>query len=300
MTNKPDFPTFIDSSGRKAFAACPIQFYYCYVLKIKPIGVSIHLHFGSCFAKGLEVFRKSYYGSARLDLETSIAKGTEALIREWGDFEPEHKAKKTLDACIDCLFDYFVQYPPDKDPVKPLMVDGEPAVEFSFALPIPGIMHPQSGEPVLYVGRFDMLAEYNAAKFIDDEKTATSLGDYWASGFRLASQVTGYIWAGREYGHEIMGAVIRGVSPLKSGVNHSMLLEYRPQWMIDRWLWQLQRDVRRMIEMWESSEWDYNLDGSCGSYGGCDFLGVCESKDPSGIISIDYEPNLWDPLEKTE
>ena len=299
MTDRPDFPKSIDSSARKAFASCPMLFYYEYMLHLKPKGVNINLHFGGCFARGLEIVRKEFYGK-KSTFEHSIAKGTEALLKAWGDFEPEGETKKTLDACIDCLYDYFVQYPPADDPVKPLIIDGEPTVEFSFAIPIPDSKHPQTGEPILYTGRFDMMAEYNGAVFIDDEKTAAQLGKSWMNSQRMASQYTGYIWAAKSFGYEVMGGVIRGISPLKRGVNQVMLLIYRPNWMIERWLWQLNRDIARMIDCWESGEWDYNIDAACGNYGGCSFLEVCEDKNPSGLLSLEYEVNLWDPLEKSD
>lgn len=295
MLERPEFPHFIDSTTRKNYSACPMQVYYSNFLHLKPRGLNIHLHFGGCLAHGLEKFRKAFYGE-NLPFDECLAAGAKQIILDWGDEIAPDKSKKTLEACLICLYDYFIEYPPAEDPVKPLIVDGVPAIEFTFALPIPGVMHPTTGKPLLYTGRFDMLANYLDAVFIEDDKTATSLGDYWRSGWVMASQITGYIWAAKSFGHSVQGAVIRGISPQTRGIVHMQVITQRSQWMIDRWLGQLVRDIERMVESWETGVWDYNLDASCGSYGGCSYLNLCTTKDPMKGVLTDYEVSPWDPL----
>jgi len=298
MTERPDFPGFIDSTARKDFVACDMLGYYRHFLHLRPKGQNIHLHFGGCLAKGLEMFRRSFYGKEE-SFDESLKAGAEAILLQWGDMVPPEKSKKTMSACVVSLYDYFIEYPPAEDPIKPWMFEGGPAVEFTFALPIPGTKHPQTSEPILYTGRFDMLAKYNDAAFVCDEKTATSLGMSWANGWRLASQITGYIWAAKQFGHSVQGAVIRGISPQARGIKHQMVIEQRADWMIDRWLAQLRRDIEKMIRSWETGLWDYNLDGSCASYGGCPYLPLCLSKNPMQGVETDYEVVIWDPLKET-
>lgn len=297
---RPDFPSHVDSSMRKSFVACPTQAYYQYFLHLHRKGGSIHLHFGGAFARGLELFRKKFYGE-RSTFDAALKAGVDGIIHFWGDYEPPINPKmKTLENCIVCLYDYFVQYPPLDDPVQPYMTENGPAVEFTFAVPIPGTKHPQTGDPILYTGRFDMLATYQGGLFINDEKTAASLGPWWAASYRLASQFTGYTWAAQTFGYPILGSVVRGISPLAGRINHLMLIEQRPQWMIDRWLAQLTRDIDRMIGMWETGIFDYNIDGSCGSYGGCEFLDLCATRHPQKYIDMDFEVVPWDPLDKED
>lgn len=301
----PEFPTFIDSSMRADFVACPRMFYYRHILGLKPAGgKGPHTHFGACFAKGLEVFRRNFYGSAQLPFRESLALGAEAMIRAWGrdtpdpdDTSSESAKKKNFAALCDAYYSYFVQYPPDQDYIKPLIVNGEPAVEFTFAAPLPGgLKHPVSGEPLLYIGKFDMLAVHGNGVFVDDEKTTSQLGPQWANGFKLRSQLTGYVWGAREYGYPVQGAVVRGLSILAKDIGHAMVIEQRPQYMIDRWKEQLIRDVERMLRCWESGYWDFNLDGSCSSYGGCTFLQLDTVKDPLPWIETHYVVDRWDPM----
>ncbi len=223
------------------------------------------------------------------------------VILDWGDFIPPESGsghQKTLDACLDALYSYFIQWPPADDIIRPHMVNGEPAVEWSFALPIPGIKHPETGEPILYAGRFDMLAEYDKALFVLDDKTASSLGASWQNQWKLASQMTGYVWAAKEYGFNIQGVIIRGAAILKRDITFAMVIEQRPNWIIDRWLLQLKRDVRRMILMWEAEEFDYSIDGACSNYGGCKYLTLCTSEDPTPWIKQYYQESHWDPLKR--
>jgi len=297
---RPPFPDYIDSSARKTAVACMKQAEYQYILHLKPKGTSIHLHFGGCLARGLEVFRKAYYGEKE-DFDTSLALAAKAIILEWGDMEaPEFGsgANKSLARCITALISFFDEYPPDTDPVQPVMTTHGPAVEWSFALPIPDVWHPTTGAPMLYVGRFDMLAEYGGACFVNDEKTTSQLGAGWAKNWKLASQLTGYCWAGKEYGFNIQGVIIRGIGILKTQIKHQFVIEHRAQWEIDRWLGQLQRDVRRLISSWEEGYYDYSLDNACSSYGGCAYLPLCTSKNPAPWIEADYEVSVWDPLQK--
>ena len=302
MTSVP-FPSIIDATARKDLVSCPFKFYIKRVRKLKAKGISPHLHFGGCYARGLEITRRSYYDD-KLSLDTSLRLGGEAIIKMWGNYMPPDfgSAKlKTLGACLEIHSDYFREYPPEEDFLIPVIGDnGKSAVEFSFALPIPGLLHPTSGEPMLYAGRFDMLAAHKdgIGYFVDDEKTAGQLGDAWAKNWQLASQMTGYVWAAQSYGFPISGVCIRGVSVQVKAIRHVQAMEQRDNWMIERWLKQLKRDVERAIASWKEGYWDYALDDACSSYGGCDLLGICTSKDPEKWIEADLEEDNWNPLDK--
>lgn len=297
-----EFPRQIDSTANSDLSSCMTRFFYSTVMKIIPKhGTNTHLHFGGCFALGLEVFRKEFYGVSG-EYDPSIKAGINAIINEWGQYqvgesEPQSAQAKTLDNCVLALDSYFSEYPPDIDVIKPKMTPTGPAVEFTFALPIPGIEHPDGG-PILYAGRFDMLGEYGSADFIDDEKTTYQLGSTWPNQFKLSGQITGYVWCGREFGFNVQGAIIRGVGIQKSGIKHLMVIEYRPQWMIDRWMGQLQRNMLRAIECWKSGIWDQAFSSICAEFGGCKYLNPCTWEEPEGILETEYKENTWNPLEK--
>jgi len=296
MTDAIPFPSVIDSSMRGAFSACPQKFYYNYLLHLHPSAESPDLKAGGAFARGLEVARKSFWGQG-LDDKAALGEGIKAFLKEWGDYEPPEYHVKQQDRMAEALVEYFSHYGWTTDHVQPLVQHGEPAVEFSFALPIPETHHPVTGEPILYAGRFDMLGIKDDVLFVVDEKTTKQLGQSWMANWKLRSQLTGYCWAAQEFGYPVAGAIIRGISILKTKYGHAEVIEPRAKWEIERWLHQLSRDVSRMIQCWKDGYWDFDLDSACSSYGGCAYMDLCTSPHPERWIETSYVKRVWNPLE---
>lgn len=294
------FPLVIDSSMRANLAACPRKFYWSFIRRLRPAVPSIHLHAGGCFAKGLETFRREFYGNGQ-DFASARDAAWYEMISFWDQFEPTWSWEnppwnKTLDAMLCALDHYFSVWPPADDAVKPLIQNGKPAIEFSFAVPIEGTVHPETGTPLIYAGRTDMLAIYNDVLFVEDDKTTTQLGASWNNQWDLRSQFTGYCYAARSYGYPVGGVIVRGISILKNSYGNAQVVTYRPDWMIERWHKQLVRDINRAIQCWRDGWWDYALDDACTAYGGCPFRNLCDKNDPERWINGYYEPNTWHPL----
>lgn len=317
----PPFPEVWDSSIRSSFVSCARQWYFSHLLSLRRASGSIHLHFGGCLAVGLEVVRKAFWTDG-LDEVESVAAGLKAVITSWGDYEPppdlgtSRAAVKTLDACMDALYSYFEYFPLASDQLTPIRIEGEALVEKSFALPVPGTSHPVTGEPIIYAGRFDMLAEHDGAVFVVDEKTTTSLGSTWRSNWPLRGQLTGYCWGARSFGLNAAGAAIRGIGILKGSITFEQCIVTRPAWLVDQWLAQLARDINRAADMWSQAEQDRHLNGhradfdfqphesfdqafdsQCSAYGGCPFTELCEAQDPRTWYT-GYSVVKWDPLTR--
>lgn len=295
------FPMAIDSTMRAAFTSCEQKFSYEFVECLGPQRPSIHLHAGATFAKGLETFRRFFY-LHKQPLDYCVEQARIQMLIEWGDFEPmfswsDGAGPKSLDSLFDALDYYLMTWPPGEDPVTPWIHDGQIAVEFSFALPIPGTRHPETGDPVLYAGRFDQLCVYNDTMFVEDDKTASQLGASWMNQWALRGQLIGYNWAAREYDYPVAGSIVRGISFLKTGFGSAQAIELCEQWKIDRWLVQLQRDVQRMIKLYESRQPNMAFADACTSYGGCPFVKLCNSVDPNTWKS-EYGRREWNPLAK--
>lgn len=298
---RPPFPAYVDSSMMASFRSCPKSFEYGYLRHLHHTETSIHLVAGGAFAKGLEVTRLKFY-TGESDEPTAILAGQRAAIKQWGENDLFLDHNKTLSNVLLAIESYFDRYPMQEDCVQPFRgADGKPAVEFSFANEIPGAPnHPVTGEPILYVGRFDLLGEFNSALFAVDEKTTGSLGPTWLKQWDLRSQFTGYCWAAKEYGFPVVGAIVRGTSFLKSRFDHAEVITYRPDFFIERWLHQLSRDLQRMINCWEEGYFDLSLDSACTSYGGCEYRELCDKMEPEKWIPINFVERRWDPLAKEE
>jgi hypothetical protein len=265
----------------------------------KPQGESIHLHAGRCFAKGLEMARRAHYEWGK-DPEESVGRGLVALTEEWGDFEAPEGTSKTLERMLGALEFYFESYPLDQDKATPMvMPSGKRGIEFSFAEPL-SFTHPETGDPVIYAGRSDMIVNWAEGLYVEDDKTTTQLGASWSRQWDLRSQFTGYCWAARKARLAVNGVLVRGVSILKTKYDTQQAITYRSDWEVDRWEAQVIRDLRRIQECWEAGYWDYNLDHACSEYGGCAFQPICKSNQPEQWLPVYFERRRWDPLERTE
>ena len=292
------FPRVIDSTMRADFMSCETKGYYSFNRKLGPPEGSVHLVAGGAYAKGLEVARLAIYGE-KLPVHEGLERGMLAAIEAYGDFQtPEGKEQKGVDRVIQAMASYFEHYPPGTDHVQPMFAsDGKPMVEFTFGIPIP-VLHPDSGEPIIYAGRFDMVGLYNDQVFCVDDKTTTQLGPTWPAKWNLRGQFTGYAWACQQYGKPVVGAIVRGTSFLKNSFGHAEAIQMRPQWMIDQWYEQLIHDVTRWIRAWESGWFDQDFNETCAEYGGCPFQRLCTSSDPENWIEGYYKERDWDPLAK--
>lgn len=301
MSHNPDlmFPHTIDSTILSTMRACSQKGFRQYLEHWKPLAQSVHLVAGGAFASGIEAARNAFYVAGQ-SAEDSEACGLSALIKHYGDFECPADSAKSLERMCGALEFYFHNYPLGADGANPItLADGRRGIEFSFAEPL-GIVHPVTGDPILYTGRSDMIAERAGGVYIYDEKTTSSLGASWGRQWEMRSQFTGYAWAAHKQGIKTAGAIVRGVSILKTKYDTLEVPTYRSLYEIERWEEQTLRDIERMIQMWKQGYWDFNLDGACNEYGGCPFTRVCKSADPEAQLPVYFQRKVWDPLARKE
>jgi hypothetical protein len=293
------FPNTVDSTILSTFRGCPRKAELQYVNHWKAKSTSVHLVAGGAFASGIEAARNAFYVEGRSPLE-SESLGLQALIAHYGDFECPADSAKSLERMCGALEFYFTNYPLGADGADPItLASGRRGIEFSFAEPL-AVKHPITGDPILYTGRSDMIAHRAGGIYVYDEKTTSSLGTSWTRQWEMRSQFTGYCWAAAKQGIKTAGAIVRGVSILKTKYDTLEVPTYRTPYEIDRWEAQVVRDVQRMIRSWEEGYWDYDLDGACTDYGGCQFVRVCKSEDPETWLPVYFEKKVWDPLLRKE
>ncbi len=296
---RAQFPDVISNSLITAYKACPLQAFYSGIYRIRPKQINVHLNAGKAYANALDVFRQGYYSGER-SFEEARQDAFLSLTHSYGEYEPPEKnMNKAWPRVISALFYYLRVYNPKNDILKPTTVNGKIASEFSFAEPLhPDLVHPVTGNPILYTGRFDSImemgSEYNLFGY--DDKTTTSLGPTWAEQWQLRSQFMGYSWGAAQYGIPLQGTIIRGISILKTKHEHAQAIVYHSKWMIDRWLQSTIHTVQSMIRDWENGYWDSSLDMACTTYGGCQFNRLCESPNPEDWIEPYFELNRWNPL----
>lgn len=292
-----EFPSVIDNTAREAWTNCPTKFQRQVVQKLSKINKSPDLHFGAAFALGLETFRRAAFSGESSD-EAALVKAIRAATEFYGEYEPPTGHAKTYDRLVEALIAYAHKYPTAYDHIKPFVFpSGDLALEFTFAIPLP-ILHPETGDPLLYAGRFDMLATFNNQVFVFDDKTTSRLGPTWSSQWRTSSQITGYCWAARSFGVPVAGAIIRGQSILKNEFGFAEVIEYRSSERILQWYDQLLGEIEDMITAWKQSRYRKAFNAACSNYGGCPFIETCLSNNPEVVIEMNFVNHYWNPLDK--
>lgn len=291
-----EFPAYVDSSMLACYKSCPQKFLRTYIQHWKPKGQSVHLVAGKAFASGLEAARKSFY-EAGDDAETAIAKGLGALIEKYGDFQCPADSAKSLERMCGAFEFYWDNYPLERDestsPI--LMPSGRRAIEFSFAEPT-DVRHPTTGDPILYVGKMDAINNYAGGVYITDEKTTTQLGPSWSRQWDLRGQFTGYGWGCAKAGIRVDGAIVRGVSILKTKYETQQAITYRPEWQIDRWYDETCAWIEAMIQSYKSGRFLHDFSDTCASYGGCSFVQICTTQTPQPWLETNFERRVWNPV----
>lgn len=296
---RPMFPHTFDSTMLAAFASCPQKMFRTYVEHWKPKSESVHLVAGGAFAKGIEVARKAFYEHG-LSKGESEALGLSALIVAYGDFECPADSAKSLERTAGALEFYYASYPFGECGLTPIKFpDGRWAIEFSFAEPL-DVVHPVTGDPILYTGRLDCIGEFAGGIYGVDEKTASSLGASWSKQWEMRSQFTGYQWAANRAGVNMQGSLVRGVSILKTKYDTQQAITYRSPYEVERWYKQTLRNIARAIEMWKEGYWDFDLNGACAEYGGCNMVSICKSAEPEQWLPMYFDKRVWDPLARKE
>lgn len=296
---RPPFPSVLDSTIMAAFKSCPQKAWLEYIQHWKLRDQSVHLHAGAAYAHGMEAARTAFYIEGK-SAEASVALGVLAVLKAYGDFECPPESAKSLERTAGALEYYFSQYRLGEDKAIPMTLPGgKRGIEFSFLEPI-DLMHPETGEPLLYSGRMDMMCEFEGMHLGEDDKTASQLGASWPRQWDLRSQFTGYVWGAARAGIKLDGFLVRGVSILKTKYDTLQAITYRPVWLIDRWYEQLLRDGKRMIAAWQEGYWDWNLDHACTEYGGCPFRNVCQMREPGPLLEQQFQRRQWNPVTREE
>lgn len=318
MSHTRSFPSVIDSTMLSALA-CHRRWRWSYEENYSPHeGKSIDLMAGAAFAKGAEIMRKCFLlgrasvivadprggepATFRFECEIGNAPealecGIQALIYAYDSDTPDMGSVKTCDRMCGALEFYADRYPlgsPAHGEIP--VINGKPGVEWNFAVPLP-IAHPDTGEPLIFSGRTDMILDIFGGRYIEDDKTTKALGPTWSKQWDMRGQFVGYAWAARQSGLEIAGSIVRGISILKNGYDTQQMLVDQPDWKCEAWLQASVAKLKHAIELYRAGLEIPAFNDECNSYGGCEFKKFCLVKDCEGWIADNCTERNWNPLE---
>lgn len=316
---EPQFPTILDATALSSFKLCPRKFFWDTLYQQVNAEANPHFNAGGAYALGHDVFRKLYYGKGVPFVEALLA-GAKALIKEYGMYEPPADGKpsesaKTWDRTLVAYLEYYAHFHPTKDYIvfaqAPDPTDGVTTMsEFSFAAPFYDLKNPQTGDPILYGGKFDGIVHHSAQQKWDgnydkwkdrplwgyDDKTTYAMGAGWAEKWKMRSQFLGYTWGAGHHGYNLQGFVVRGCAIQKTQIKHLSVPQMFPQWKLDEWVETTYDTIQRVISLWENEAWTKDFDGACEMYGGCPLLKLCDSPNPATWLNH-YKRRTWSPIE---
>lgn len=303
-TPQPILPVHIDSTMLTCFRSCPQKYYLEFLCGYRPVGVSVDLHAGGCFALAIETVYKQIH-LHRQSMDDALVTAHAAFAQAWGTFEiPTYKnTAKTFDRVWEAVEGYFKTWSPLTDHVQPYFTaEGNPTFEYTFAIPLEPLgpegfpSHP-SGGPFLYCGRFDMLGTYEGRPIVRDEKTTgATIGDRWSEQWDLRNQFMGYVWACQQCGIDLDTICVRGISILKTKLDYKEAIKPYSRELLGRWYEQLRRDLWRIRQCWDEGYFDYNFADACTTYGNCMFNRVCGSANKENWLN-EFEVRRWSPLK---
>lgn len=297
MLPTPQLPIYLDSTMVSTFRSCPKKFFWTFVHNLRAPGSSVHLVAGSAFAAGLEAIRnlQALHPEEPLHHEILWLEGVRAALRAVEPYD-EPESPKNLHNVLNALEIYLQEYHPFYDEVQPLVINGKPTTEFSFSIPL-NIKHPRTGDPFLYVGRFDMLGVYRSNNLLCvlDDKTTGSLGSYWLKQWDMRGQFLGYLWACQKLGYDVHNVIVRGTGLLKTETNFLSLPLSYPQHLIERWEAELYNTIELICHYHEKDYYPYNFADACSAFGGCPMQQLCQAQEPENWLN-NYKVEVWNPV----
>ena len=294
------FPAVLDATTLAEWKLCNLRGARRFFQNLAPTEatVSPDLHAGKCFATGLEVTRKQHYFYG-LSPCAALELGLEAIAEAWGDYEPPEKSPKTRSAVLEALDFYFKTYPLQHDHVQPFAPD---SMEWTAVIELP-YKHPETGDPILYAARFDMLGTVGGGICPVDEKTTSRLGPTWGQQWHTRSQFLGYMYVAQQRlpEHKVYGTIVRGVAFYKREPKFQAVEELVPYNanLCERWYSTLLTTVGQMLGSYQVGHYKADLDAGCNAYmRRCPYSILCETQSDRWLQDFTVaEP--WNPLEVT-
>ena len=306
----PNLRRVWDATTLSDFLKDPASYYLKRVKGWSPIFPRPPLVYGVMLQGGLERYDKiRATGSSDDGLEAAIEYAVEEakhplgfeysldeISREFGkDNQKNHRTLKTL---LRTFVWYQQEYGGDEDSARILLMNGEPAVEVPFRIPLP-IKTPY-GENYILAGHMDAAVDLFGNKFVLERKhTLTTLSKYYFDGWKANTQFSTYAMVGSAVlGEQVDGILLDAV---QVGVSFSRFHRreiLRTKGQQDEFLNNIMLWIKQAEYMAENDHWPIN-EGGLSMYGGSSFRKIL-TLDPAHREQYLHEnfkqEEPWNPL----
>ena len=286
LTYPHHFPELVSSSTIGTYAECPRKFFLSVCNDLRPSYENIHFRAGRAYADSMNVFRRTYHSPLspnKGDLDMALALAFKSLFEAYAPetisvdkWETVSSSPKSLANMACALVATIETYNP-ADPTSLLPVvdaDGEVWAERTFSLETQ-VLHPDTGNPILYSGRTDCIVASSQGNYIMDEKSTSSMGEQWHKQWDLRAQFIGYKLGFWSNFPNLNGVVVRGVCLLKESIRLQEYIVNVPSWLVKEWWTDLNYMLADAVRDYKRLHFRAARDKACTSFSGCDFLSIC-------------------------
>lgn len=289
----------------------------------------------SCFAAGVysgALRRMNARSRSPLAFGGAVHAGLESFFRgetEWRDRALADAAISELDSLgdprrntsklLDLLESYTLEY--SRNPSMQfniLTIDGKPAVEKSFVVPLGVIdfLEPNqwnlSTLRINWSGKLDILAEYEGALAMVDHKTTSVMGEKFVDDKVRSTQMLGYTYAARFLSRElfngmpVFGARINALASRSAGYEFKIFDIPFPDWKVSEWQQETLAAIKALVvqlNLFLSTGLAVPTREHCVTkYGKCAYFDVCDAAPQMRdriIFDDDYFfVSNWSPLNE--
>jgi hypothetical protein len=163
--------------------------------------------------------------------------------------------------------------------------------ETPFAMPLT--------DNIILCGKEDAIVEWNGEIYVFERKTTSRLGITFFKKFRLDYQIDIYCLACRELVGRCAGAIIDAVRVCKPKAKMDADLVRDTVGRTDRDLDEAKEEILVIVNDMRKGL-IYKNKMSCFTWGGCEFLPVCESHENPKVIRDFYKESAWNPMKGIE
>ena len=263
---------YVDSTKIRSFLFCRKHYELRHIKHLAPIVVSAPLSFG-----------KAWHTIAEMLAQGMSTEGAVAVFKEIYTNETKDELR-TINKGVELINLYTKKYA--KEPFTYLHT------ETPFAMPL--------RDNIVLCGKEDAIIEWNDEIYVFERKTTSRLGITFFKKFRLDYQIDIYCLACRELVGKCAGAIIDAVRVCKPKAKMDIDLVRDIVGRTDRDLDEAQEEIINIVGDMRRSTNMYKNKLSCFTWGGCEFLPICESHENPKVIRDFYKESAWNPMRGVE
>ena len=262
---------YVDSTKLRSWLTCRKHYELRHIRHLAPITVAAPLSFGKAWHEVTELLAK---GSTTEEAETHFKK---IYTNETED------SLRTVEKGTELIRLYTKKYA--REPFKFLHT------ETPFALPLKN--------DIVLCGKEDAIIEWNGEIYVFERKTTSRLGITFFKKFRQDFQIDIYCLACRELVGRCAGAVIDAVRVCKPKGKMDIDLVRDVVGRTDLDLDMAKEDIINIVDDMRNGK-IYRNKQACYTWGGCEFLPICESHENPKVIRDYYKKSVWNPTKGVE